>query len=157
RAPASAGATMMDADKIKADTLVLIQILTAGIVLYLGLQRTVGLFIILIVVCGLGIMLISVLTMKLSNFRVSPIPKTDARLVTSGIYKYIRHPIYTGLLVAVLGFAINAENAIAYILWIILAADLITKIRFEEALLAKQFTEYAEYKKRTKRLVPFVW
>jgi len=78
-------------------------------------------------------------------------------LITSGPFKYIRHPIYTALLLAMLAITINANTWIAYILWIMLFADLYFKLQFEEKFLKEKFPEYEEYIRRTKRLIPWIW
>ena len=77
-------------------------------------------------------------------------------LVTTGPYRYVRHPIYTGMLVAMLGSALVAGR-----LWlaVLLAMFLycLYSARVEEGIMLRQFpAQYAEYKRRTKALIPFV-
>ena len=83
--------------------------------------------------------------------------KEDPELVTSGPYRLVRHPIYSGILVAGLG------TAVALSLWW-LTALVLAGIYFlygavvEERYLAKQFPDsYPVYKRSTKMLVPFVF
>ena len=77
-------------------------------------------------------------------------------LVTTGPYRYVRHPIYAGILLAMLG------SALAIGLWW-LAVFFLSAIHFvyaakkEESLMLEQFPDtYPAYKNRTKMLVPFV-
>lgn len=82
--------------------------------------------------------------------------KQNPELVTSGPYHYIRHPIYSGILLAMLGSSISSS-----FLWLILMAISGTYFIYsavvEEKLMAKQFPkDYPEYKRKTKMLIPFI-
>jgi protein-S-isoprenylcysteine O-methyltransferase Ste14 len=82
--------------------------------------------------------------------------KENPELVTTGPYAFVRHPIYTGVLLAMLGCAFGAG------LWwlaIFVAAGMyfIYSAVVEEKLMVQQFpNQYPDYKKRTKMLIPFV-
>jgi protein-S-isoprenylcysteine O-methyltransferase len=83
--------------------------------------------------------------------------KKGHELVTSGPYRYIRHPIYTGGLIACIGSAIVAGGAWIFLL-VILGAIFLWRVDAEDKLMEQQFpNEYPDYKKRTKALIPFVW
>jgi protein-S-isoprenylcysteine O-methyltransferase Ste14 len=82
--------------------------------------------------------------------------KADRQLVTSGPYKYVRHPIYTGIFLAALGtafivgpvFLIAVAFAFAYFFF---------AAKSEESTLTKEFpVDYPAYMKRSKMLIPFV-
>jgi protein-S-isoprenylcysteine O-methyltransferase Ste14 len=78
-------------------------------------------------------------------------------LVTSGPYRYVRHPMYTGGFIACLGSAIVCGGAFVFLL-VILGSLFLWRVSAEDKLMAQQFpTEYPDYKKRTKALIPFVW
>jgi protein-S-isoprenylcysteine O-methyltransferase Ste14 len=82
--------------------------------------------------------------------------KENPELITTGPYAFVRHPIYSGMLLAMLGsaFGLNVAWALALILF---GAYFIYSARREEALLTQQFPQqYPAYVKRTKMLVPFV-
>ena len=76
-------------------------------------------------------------------------------LVQSGIYRYIRHPIYAGDVLLITGLEL-ALNSWLFVLGILIAVVVIRNALQEEALLANAFPEYAEYCLRTKRFLPFV-
>jgi protein-S-isoprenylcysteine O-methyltransferase Ste14 len=77
--------------------------------------------------------------------------------VTSGPYRYVRHPMYAGGLLACTGSAIVAGGAWIFLL-VILGALFLWRAGAEDKLMAQQFAnEYPAYKKRTKALIPFVW
>ena len=86
-----------------------------------------------------------------------PMPQKDEpELVTSGPYKFVRHPIYSGLLAAVLGTAL-ATNLIGLIIVAILGAYFYYSASVEEKNLIAAFpTAYPAYRSSTKMLVPFV-
>ena len=80
--------------------------------------------------------------------------KEEPELVTSGPYAYIRHPIYTGLIIAMLGSAMGF-NVFWALLLVFVGAYFVLSARREEALLLQLFPEqYAAYKARTGMLVP---
>jgi protein-S-isoprenylcysteine O-methyltransferase Ste14 len=78
-------------------------------------------------------------------------------LVRTGPYSIVRHPIYTGLLVAFAGTALVIGAFWALLALFILLIVLWMKIRLEEKVLAEEFGEsYIQYKKEVKALVPFI-
>ena len=83
----------------------------------------------------------------------------DHQLITSGIYKYIRHPIYLGsiTLFTSIGIAVGSLfiTSIVFLAWLFMLKE---RIELEERLLTEKFgEEYLEYKKRTKKLIPFLY
>jgi protein-S-isoprenylcysteine O-methyltransferase Ste14 len=80
----------------------------------------------------------------------------EPELVTSGPYRFVRHPIYSGLLLAILGTAL-ATNLYFLIGLAVLGIYFIYSARVEERILVESFpTTYPAYKARTKMLIPFV-
>ena len=81
----------------------------------------------------------------------------DHELITTGPYSRVRHPIYTGILLAMLGSAL-AEGTAWLPFLLIFSAYFIYSARAEEKLMLRQFPqEYPAYQARTKMLVPFIW
>ncbi len=79
-------------------------------------------------------------------------------LVTTGIYRMIRHPSYLGLLVSSLGGALAFRSGIGMLLAALTLVPVIARIQAEERLLQSQFgAEYAAYRSRTFRLVPGIY
>jgi protein-S-isoprenylcysteine O-methyltransferase Ste14 len=76
-------------------------------------------------------------------------------LVTHGIYRYVRHPIYAGDLLLVIGLELALQSWLVWIA-VFLFAVVIRQTFEEEKLLANHFPEYADYRAHTKRFVPFV-
>ena len=79
-------------------------------------------------------------------------------LVTTGIYRLIRHPSYLGLLITMLGWALAFRSVIGVLLTFLMLVPLLGRIRAEEAFLRSHFgEEYDAYCRRTSRLIPGVY
>jgi protein-S-isoprenylcysteine O-methyltransferase Ste14 len=79
-------------------------------------------------------------------------------LVTVGVYGLIRHPSYLGLLVGTLGWAFVFDSGVGVLLTGLILVPLLARIASEEALLESQFgAQYAGYRARTWRLLPFIF
>ena len=91
------------------------------------------------------------------NWSGYPTQKEEHELVTNGPYAYVRHPIYTGIILALFGSALSGET-IAIVLFLILSVTFLLRMPKEERIMLMLFpSQYPEYRKRTKRLIPFVW
>ena len=99
----------------------------------------------------------AIATMKLRHLNAFPEPRRDARMVTAGPYRWIRHPMYSAALVMTLALVIDQPTLARGIAWLILLADLLVKLHYEETLMSRRFPEYVAYRKRTKRLIPLVY
>ena len=91
------------------------------------------------------------------NLTPLPRPKDGATMVTSGAYAIVRHPIYTGIALAALGWALAWRSPITLALAVALFAFFDLKSRREERWLVEAFPQYPDYRRRVKRLVPFVY
>jgi protein-S-isoprenylcysteine O-methyltransferase Ste14 len=82
--------------------------------------------------------------------------KAEPELVTSGPYRFVRHPIYSGLLLALLGTAL-ATNLIGLVILAVLTAYFYYCATVEEKNLSETFpTAYPDYREHTKMLIPRV-
>jgi protein-S-isoprenylcysteine O-methyltransferase Ste14 len=111
----------------------------------------------LIEAAGIFLGLLSIYIMKPGNFNIRPLIKDGGILITSGPYRLIRHPMYTAQIVAVIPLVVESFNYWRLGVVIILVADLLIKIEFEEKLLLKHFTGYENYKNTSKKLIPFIY
>ncbi len=93
---------------------------------------------------------------KLGNFNIQPKMKENAKLITTGIYSYIRHPMYLSVLLMMLGVFVGSPSMVEAIFFILLTLVLVLKAKKEEAIWSSETQEYIEYKKRTKLFIPFI-
>jgi len=91
------------------------------------------------------------------NLTVFPRPLSGARLVDTGAYRYVRHPIYGGFILGSLGWALVTASVPVLGGAAVLALFFRLKAGREEAWLAEQFPAYDEYRSRTRRFVPWVY
>jgi len=82
--------------------------------------------------------------------------KENHELIQRGPYRVVRHPIYSGLLLMIIGTAVLAGQVGGFIALVICFCGFWVKLRQEEALLSKHLPGYSEYMQRTKALVPFI-
>jgi protein-S-isoprenylcysteine O-methyltransferase Ste14 len=79
-------------------------------------------------------------------------------LVTGGLYRVIRHPSYLGLLLGLFGWSLVFRSAIGVLVSLLFVPPLVARMNSEEALLESEFGEqYAAYRRRTWRLLPFLY
>jgi protein-S-isoprenylcysteine O-methyltransferase Ste14 len=82
----------------------------------------------------------------------------NQRLVTNGVYKYIRHPLYLGEILRNFGFAILFSSLYSLALMFIGCIFLLFRIEIEERMLKDEFgNEYEGYRERTKKLFPYLY
>jgi protein-S-isoprenylcysteine O-methyltransferase Ste14 len=90
------------------------------------------------------------------NWGMPMTQRAEPELVTSGPYRFVRHPIYTGLLTAMLGTAL-VNNLLGLIVVAVLVGYFYYSGTVEERNLSTTFpTAYPEYRSRTKMLIPFL-
>lgn len=79
------------------------------------------------------------------------------RLVQNGPYKYVRHPVYLGELISILGVVLARPSTMAMAIYFLLTALLIYRALHEEKLLAGIFPEYETYSLRRARFIPGIY
>lgn len=91
------------------------------------------------------------------NFNIRPTPKTWGTLVTTGPYRWIRHPMYTSVLMGGAALALMANPPFGWIAWFALAVVLVVKSIIEERWMREQHPDYDDYRLESKRFVPWLW
>jgi protein-S-isoprenylcysteine O-methyltransferase Ste14 len=90
------------------------------------------------------------------NWGIPMSRKENPELITSGPYAFVRHPIYTGMIFAMLGSAL-AVNVSWALMLLLFGGYFVYSATREEAFMTEQFPDaYPAYRKRTKMLLPFV-
>ncbi len=92
-----------------------------------------------------------------SSLSIFPRPVPNGQLVQTGVFGIVRHPIYTGVIFAALGWSIVMWSWLALLLTVVLGVFFDRKSAFEETMLSSQYREYAAYKTRVKKLIPWVY
>ncbi len=110
-------------------------------------------------VAGFGLLLVLIAFLQLNtNISPFPSPKKGAKLVTSGVFAFARHPIYSGILFMAFGISFWLNSGYKLIISILLFLLFYLKSRYEEEQLQKSFPEYVFYKRQTGRFFPkFSW
>ena len=84
--------------------------------------------------------------------------KENHELIMRGPYAHVRHPIYSGLLLMLLGTAVESARPRAFVMLALAFVVLAIKARFEEELMIRHFPDaYLQYRRRVKALIPGVW
>ena len=112
----------------------------------------------LIIVIGIVLRIAIIITLG-KFFTVDVAISQNHKLKTDGFYKYLRHPSYAASLISFIGFGISLNNwaSLLVVFFIILIAFLI-RIKTEENVLLNYFgTQYLNYKKNTKKIIPFIY
>ena len=81
-----------------------------------------------------GVLLILGFIHLKDSLKITPEPKENAQFVNTGIYKYIRHPIYSGLIFFGAGQVVSKWTLTILTAFIVLVADLVAKYRYEDSL-----------------------
>jgi len=89
-------------------------------------------------------------------FTPLPHPRPDARLVQTGVYSLVRHPIYGGVVIAALGWGLLTAAPVTLAVAVVLLGFFELKSRREETWLEERFPDYPAYRARTRRLIPWI-
>jgi protein-S-isoprenylcysteine O-methyltransferase Ste14 len=147
--------------RLKGNLLVLGQFVLIALLIFVpssGLNT--GAFSTLLVGISLTAMFLGIVILGLSalalgkSLTAHPMPTKNAVLVTDGLYRFVKHPIYSGLILLSFGLTIAGGFFPHAIFFIALVVLLNYKASFEEKLLASTYAGYAEYSKKTGRFIP---
>jgi len=108
---------------------------------------------------GLGGLLMGVLSFRAlgRNFRVFAAPRRSGTLVKTGVYAWVRHPMYTGVVMGLFGYAIAWDAMLSLFLVLGCAIFYVVKGVKEERLLREKYPDYDAYTQHTWRFIPYVY
>ncbi len=153
-------------DKAKGWVLVLIQFILMAIILFssayefkyinrplMPVFHYIGVTLILI-----GTLFFIVILINFGQYMTpNPVPRDNSILKTTGVYKYIRHPMYFTVLILMIGIVFYFHAFYSFVWIVILFIFFIFKSTAEEKFLSTKFPDYTDYKLSTKRILPFVY
>jgi protein-S-isoprenylcysteine O-methyltransferase Ste14 len=92
------------------------------------------------------------------SYSASLVTREDHQLITRGMYRYVRHPIYLGVITAATGIALFTSSLLGLIVLWGLIPVFLRRIRMEERMLIDEFgVEYEKYMESTRTLFPFLY
>ena len=108
-------------------------------------------------ITGFVIAVSGVIHIGITNFNIQPEVKSE-NLIRSGIYGKIRNPMYLGILLFFIPFLFNDPHLSKYLFYFSLFVVFLLKIKSEEQFLEEKFgKQYLDYKRKTYRLLPFIF
>ena len=112
---------------------------------------------IILIAIGLTISLAAVFTLR-RFYSSSLVIKEDHQLIRHGIYRYVRHPVYLGTSVALVGMPLCLSSLLGLGIMLLEIPLFLNRMKIEETLLIEEFgAEYESYRETTKKLIPFVY
>jgi len=111
----------------------------------------------LFLVSGLALGLWALTCNRPGNFNIRPTPRAGGQLVRSGPYRWIRHPMYSAVLMVASAFAWAGAVPAGWLGLVLLVAVLTFKALLEERWMLAEHADYADYQGRTRRFVPGVY
>jgi protein-S-isoprenylcysteine O-methyltransferase Ste14 len=109
-----------------------------------------------IFILGIVIALIAAINLG-KNLTPLPRPKENAELIQSGLYCFVRHPIYFGVIVLSIGWGVIQQSALVWLYVLVIAIFFDIKSRKEEQWLVERFSTYADYQGRVRKLIPWIY
>ncbi len=108
----------------------------------------------ILLVIGLLIAYLAIITMKISNLNIIPELKAKHQLRTTGVYRYVRHPMYLSLLLQLFALVLTNPTLVNYIVYALIFIILYLKSNKEEFYLNQRFPTYKTYQQQTGRFLP---
>jgi protein-S-isoprenylcysteine O-methyltransferase Ste14 len=117
-------------------------------------QGIIGLALILV---GFTIMLVGHATLW-RNYSSLVVIHKDHKLITHGIYRFTRNPIYLGFFMVFFGLPVYSNSLYGFLTMLFFIPIFLNRIRLEEKLLTEEFQDaFKRYKETTKKLIPFIY
>lgn len=107
-------------------------------------------------VFGIAGLLLAIYALRWLGRSFSILPEAR-QLVTNGPYRFVRHPLYVAEALSTLGITLQLAQPVGVLIALAIFLGQFARMGFEEEVLARSFPEYAEYQKRTFRLIPRIY
>ncbi len=142
--------------KYYPNILVTLQFSIIGLMIIFAHNFFTSIYPIVIFILGLSLGIWALQHNQLGNFHIQPIMRENCELITTGIYKYIRHPMYLSVIIMMLSMLLSTPTIIEFLLFIFLVIILLLKAKREESLWCNYNKEYQKYQKNSKLFIPFL-
>jgi protein-S-isoprenylcysteine O-methyltransferase Ste14 len=109
-----------------------------------------------LIASGVGLVSAGILGLR-RQLTAYPRPVPGGRLIEDGVFGIVRHPMYGGAVLAALGWGLVMASPMGLVGALVLGVFFDLKSRREEAWLGEQFVGYATYRRRTRRLIPWLY
>ncbi len=109
-----------------------------------------------LIASGVGLVAAGILRLR-RQLTAFPKPVPGGRLIQDGAFGLVRHPMYGGAVLAALGWGLATASLMGLVGAVVLFVFFDLKSGREEAWLAEQFAGYAAYRRRTRRLIPWLY
>ena len=112
---------------------------------------------------GYGIFILGIAIALMAGFNLGknltplPRPKENAELIQGGLYRFVRHPIYFGVIVLSIGWGLIQQSTLVWLYVIVIAIFFDIKSLREEQWLVERFSAYVDYQGRVRKLIPWVY
>ena len=119
-----------------------------------SVQTIVGLALVAI---GLTIAIVAAVTLR-RFYSATLVIRKDHQLVTRGVYRFARHPIYLGALMVSIGVPVCVSSLYGLLIMVALIPLVLNRVRMEEKMLGDEFGDaYRAYQEATSKLIPFIY
>lgn len=143
--------------KLKSKVFVLIQFACIAYFALFGGLIAHSILLIALQVLAVIFALWAILIVGLPSMSIFPEPKKQGGLKMTGPFRWVRHPMYTGVLVYCFVLMLEDSSWISAAVYVTLLVNQLAKLRFEEHLLEMKYSEYSSYQKRSWKLIPFLY
>jgi protein-S-isoprenylcysteine O-methyltransferase Ste14 len=142
---------------LKSVIFVLVQFASLAAIALTGPLLADNMLLLALEMTGIALGIWAVIVMKPGNFNIIPDPPPSSKLVNSGPYRFIRHPMYLALLMTTLPLVLDSFSLVRLSFWLILMINLILKMDYEERLLVDGVENYDSYLGKSHRILPFIY
>lgn len=105
---------------------------------------------------GIILRIVSLNSLK-QSFSTAIEKKEEGKLVTTGMYTYVRHPLYATVLLMSIAGCLVFSTVFCWVFVLLTFLGINNRVKKEEAFLLVQFEDYQAYSKKTKKLIPFIY
>lgn len=147
---------MFKSISLKSYFLISLQVVCGAVIIFTG-RFFPELLILKIIFILLFVPIFWAIVLLNTKLTITPELRYGAKLIENGPFRFVRHPIYFSLIAICIIWLVDDFSYIRLIFSIILFIDLVLKVNYEETFMLKEFEDYKEYQRKTKKIIPFIY